>query len=457
MNTADYVHGAPDKPEPGKPHNDPKTQIMTGKIQPEEKRNYSILRGQGMFNTMAWTMANPSVVISYLAISLDVPVVIAGLLVTIRQSAALMTALFGTPIAARRPRKKVDLAITDIVVALCFFLALTAAAFGTSLVVTLAFIVAITFIGLTREYQSILNADFYGSVLQSESRNRLLYSVMTLGGLGTAALVSATHQYFQSDPPFTRHAAIVSIGIFSFLTASAVLLLVREYSAAPVENDQANPKPRRRFSLRNHLHEVYGNFSVLIKMEWFRRYLVVRLALLTVEMSVPFYAILAALAHHTTPKGLTALVISTALALLVAGPLWQAIGHRSTRTVMIVGALLAAIAGALLFANHFFPFASESLIHATALFMVTVAVNGVSTARWLYFIDLAPPQYRVIGVGVSKVMVRIVGVGLSSVLAAVAHLQHVVWAILVVAIINGIAAYLAYRVSTSTEDEEAAT
>ena len=68
--------------------------------------NYSILRGQGVFNTMAWTMANPSVVISYLAISLDVPVVIAGLLVTIRQSAALMTALFGTPIAARRPRKR---------------------------------------------------------------------------------------------------------------------------------------------------------------------------------------------------------------------------------------------------------------------------------------------------------------------------------------------------------------
>ena len=195
MNTADYVQRAPDEPEQDKLDNDPDTQIMTGEIQPDEKRNYSILRGQGVFNTMAWTMANPSVVISYLAISLDVPVVIAGLLVTIRQSAALMTALFGTPIAARRPRKKVDLAITDIVVALCFFLALTAAAFGTSLVVTLAFIVAITFIGLTREYQSILNADFYGSVLQSESRNRLLYSVMTLGGLGTAALVSATHQY----------------------------------------------------------------------------------------------------------------------------------------------------------------------------------------------------------------------------------------------------------------------
>ena len=345
--------------------------------------------------------------------------------------------------------------MTDIVVAMCFLLALTAAAFGSLLIVTLSFIAVIVVIGLTREYQSILNADFYGNVLQSESRNRLLYSVMTLGRLATAALVSATHQYFQSDPPFTRHAAIVSIEIFSFVTASAVLLLVREHSADPTDPETTVAKPRRRFSLRNHLREIYGNFNVLIKLEWFRKYLLVRLALLTVAMSVPFYAILAALSHDTKTKGLTALVISTALALLVAGPLWQAVGHRSTHTVMITGALLAAVAGVILFSNHFVPFVSESLVHAAALFMVTVAVNGISTARWLYFIDVAPPQYRVIGVGVSKVMVRIVGVGLPSVLAAVAHLQHVVCAILVVAVINGITAILAFRVSIYATQEEA--
>ncbi len=394
---------------------------------------------------MAWTMANPSVVVSYLAISLDLPVILAGLLVTLRQSACLITALFGTPVAASRPSKKIDLAATDVVVALCFFTALAAAAFGTPLMVTLAFVSTIALIGLAGEYQSILNTDLYGDVLQSESRNRLLYSVMTLGGAGTAALVVTAHQLFHDSPPFTRHAVIVSIGILSFLTASAVLMLVREYSTSASNDETAPSQTKKRFSLANHMRQIFSNFELLIGMSWFRRYLVVRIALLTVEMSIPFYAILAALSHNTSPKGLTALVVSSALALFVAGPLWQSVAHLSTRTVMIAGAAMAAVAGTFLFSNHFMPVVSSPYSHAIALFIVTVAVKGVTTARSLYFIDVAPKRYRVIGLGVSKVMVRIIGVGLSMVLATVAHLQHVVWAILILALINGTAAVLAYR------------
>lgn len=426
---------------------------MSGNNSPDEKRNLSILRGQGTLSTMAWTMANPSVVISYLAISLDLPVILAGLLVTLRQSACLVTALFGTPIAARRQRKKVDLAVTDIIVALCFLVALASAAFGTTLIVTLAFIGAILIVGLAGEYQSILNADFYGDVLQSDSRNRLFYSVMTLGGIGTASVVLLSHQYFQESPPFTRHAAIIAIGVVLFFTASAVLLLVREFISAPAATETRVVRPVHRFSISNQIREIFGNFKLLIAMAWFRRYLTVRIALLTVEMSIPFYAILAALSHHGSPKGLTSLVVSTALALCVAGPLWQSVGHLSTRAVMIAGAVMAAAAGLLLFSNHFLDVVSAPYIHAVALFIVSVAVKGVSTARSLYFMDVAPKQYRVIGLGVSKVMVRIIGVGLSMVLAAVAHLQHVVWAILIVALINIIAAVLAYRVSEFSDTQ----
>ncbi|MCR9139304.1 MAG: permease [Alphaproteobacteria bacterium] len=417
----------------------------------EEKRNLSILRGQGTLNTMAWTLANPSVVISYLAISLDLPVILAGLLVTLRQAACLTTALFGTPIAARRLRKKVDLAATDVIVALCFFVALASAAFGTSLMVTLAFIGAILIVGLAGEYQSIVNTDLYGDMLRSDSRDRLFYSVMTFGGAGTAAVALLSHQYFHDSPPFTRHAAMVSIGIVLFFSASAMVLLVRELSASVPEAKAAVANPAARFSIGSRIREVIENFKLLIEMHWFRKYLVVRIALLTVEMSIPFYAILAALSHHGSPRGLTALVVSTALALCVAGPLWQSVGHLSTRAVMIAGAMMAAAAGLILFANHFLEIVSAPYIHAVALFVVSVAVRGVTTARSLYFMDVAPKQYRVISLGASKVIVRILGVGLSMILATVAHLQHVAWAILIIALINAAAAILAFRVSALSE------
>ena len=424
---------------------------MNAEKQTDEKRNLSILRGQGSLATMAWTMANPSVVISYLAISLDLPVILAGLLVTIRQGACLFTALFATPIAARRPQKKVDLAVTDVIVGACFLMALTAAAFGTPLVVTLSFIAAIVVVGLAGEYQSILTADFYGSILNTDSCVKLLYSMMTLGGIGTAIVVYSAHHALIDSPPFTRHAAIIVLGVALFVTASAVILLVREYASRPTAPTPQSQVGARKFSLRKHMGVVASNFRLLSGMQWFRRYMVVRIALLTVEMSIPFYAILAALSHHSAPRGLTALIISTALALMISGPLWQSVGHLSTRAVMIAGSLMAAAAGCLLFTDHFIPLISAPYIHAIALFVVTVAVKGVSTSRILYFIHVAPEQYRVTAMGVSKVIVRIIGVGLSTVLATVAHLQHVVWAILIVAIINTIAAIVAFRVSAYSD------
>lgn len=118
---------------------------------------------------------------------------------------------------------------------------------------------------------------------------------------------------------------------------------------------------------------------------------------------------------------------------------------------MTAGACLAALAGFMLVANFFYPVIDSPFIHAIALFIVTVAVRGVSTARYLYFMDVAPEEYAVIGIGASKVAVRTVGIGLSFAMAAVAHLQHVIWAILALALINATTAVLTYRAADRPE------
>ncbi|WP_419910976.1 MFS transporter [Hoeflea sp.] len=410
-----------------------------------ERRNLSVLFGQGTFSTTAWTMANPSVVLTYLAISLQLPVILAGLLVTFGQAACLFTAIFATPIAARRAQKKRDLAATDIVLAIAFIVALAAAAFGTTLVVAISFVLVILVVRAASEYQAILTAGFYGEVLNSRSRTLLMYSVMTLGGVVTGVLAWTAHRTFFDDPPFDRHVVLVTIGVVCFIVASAVMLLVRELEGTAPKEKAPAAAPGQKFSFRQQTREAIENFRLLIGMHWFRRYLRVRLALLTVELSIPFYAILAALAHHTSPKGLAALILSSATALIVSGPLWGLVGTKSTRTVMAAGACLAAFAGFLLVANFFYPVVASPYIHAIALFIVTVAVRGVSTARYLYFMDVAPEKYAVIGIGASKVAVRIVGIGLSFTMATVAHLQHVIWAILALALINAATALLAYR------------
>lgn len=417
-----------------------------------EKRNQVVLFGHATFSSIAWTMANASVVLSYLAISLDLPVFLVGLFVTFTQSASLLTAFFGTPIAAKRTMKKTDVSATYFVIAVCFLAALTAAAFGTSIVIAIVFVGVVFVIGAAGEYQAILKSGLYGDVLNSDSRTRLMYNVMAIGGLSAGALSWTSHHVFSDDEPFTRHAILLLIATFSFVLASAMVLLVHEFSTPQSAPDTHKSNKVVKLDIRHRIQEAFQNFKFLFALEWFRRYLRVRLSLLTVEMSVPFYAILAALVHHDTPRGLSALIISSATGMLVAGPLWRIVGIVSIRSVMICGGFLAAFAGFMLVINTLHPIFHAPYVHAAALFIVTIAVMGVSTARSLYFIDVAPAQYRLIALGTSKIIVRIVGIGLSFILAAVAHLQHVVWAILALALINAFSAVFAFR--TADEQEQ---
>ncbi len=413
----------------------------------DEGRNLAILSGQASLATIGWTLASPSVVLVYLAISLDMPVFLAGLLMTVRRAANLSVTILGSGIAANRSNRKRDLAATDGVLAFCFLIAIASVAFGNSTVITIAFILIVACIGFTEEFQSLLNYDFMADVLASKNRTRLMYTAMVIGGLGTIALAWSAHLMMINSSALTRHSTIVLIAIACFCLSATAMLLVREFTTK--ESDEAN-QPAEPAQKENALRLYLDNLRELWGMPWFRRFMTVRFALQTIELSIPFFAILAALTHGTSQRGLTALVISSALALTVAGPIWRTVSVYSNRLVMLMGAVMAASSGILLVLNHFLQFANSIFLHAVALFFVTVAVQGVQTARSLFYMDMAPKEYRVQGLAISKSIVRISGILLTTLMAALAHTQHVVWAIVTLACLNIIAACIAFAVATKS-------
>lgn len=417
------------------------------------RRNRKILFGQSSVATMGWTLANPSVLLVFLAIAHDVPVFLAGLLVTVRHGANLTTTTLGSEFAAGRLRKKHDLAASDFTLATCYLFALAAVAFGTSPVITIAFILVVATIGFAEEYQSLINYDFLPDVLRSQDRKQLVYTAMIVGGIGSLIVILPIHQWLLHEDAFRRHSAILLISIVCFCFSAAALMLIRESFVAP--SGRRNPVRRNKSTPGAALRQYWSNLRQLWTMNWFRRYLIVRLSLQTIEMSIPFFAILAALSHGASHKGLTALIISSALALIVAAPLWRSLSEVSNRFVMLTGALLAASSGLLLVLNHLFGFTSTILVHAVALFCVTVAVQGVQTARSLFYMDIAPKTYRVRGVAASKSVTRISGIALSIAMAALAHMQHVIWAIAFLAICNVVSAGVAFASARPLKDSPA--
>ncbi|WP_120634695.1 MFS transporter [Ruegeria sp. EL01] len=388
------------------------------------RRNLPILAGQGAFAVMAWSMASPPIVLTFLAVSLDLPVFLAGLLVTIRHAAGTLSDMFLAQSIARLPKKKAAIARTDLAVAVCFLLVILAVIYGTRPMVTVAFVVGIFVIGVLGEIKSLMIIDFISDNLPSKDRMRISYTQKALGGAATIAIALLLHQFFQDAPALTRHSMVIGFGAACFILSALFMMTLQErqpdQSVRP-----APPSSSRLDNIKTYWHEA----KTLLDERWFRRYVLIRLTFVLTGLSVPFYALLAAEAHHSSAQGLTALVVSSAAALLVAAPLWRALSGYSNRIVMVAGASMVAITGAGLVAIHHWGFDHSVHLHAIALFVVTVAVTGLGSARGLYFMDIAPKPQRIAAQAISQTLVRLAIVAISAALAAIAHMNEIVWAV----------------------------
>ncbi len=418
---------------------------MAEQAEQTEHRNVPILTGQGATGIIGWTMASPAVVLTFLAVSLDLPVFLAGALVAIRQAAGTMADVFMVGPVSRRPRKKHGIAVSNVVTGLCFLAAIAAAAYGSKTLTMVTFVVAIFIIGFVQEIQSLMITDFLSDNVQSHNRMRMYYWQLAIGGVGAIGLTMLAHELMQDNAPFARHSAVVSIAVACFVISGLSMLAVQEPQLQQIAVP-ANP--------HSHLGGL-GDFVIGVRdmwaESWFRKYILVRLLAALVTLSVPFFALIAASAHHDSAQGLTALVVSSAAGLAVAAPIWRVLNGYSNRAVMVTSALLVSLTAGALAALHFLDVDHDIHVHATALFVATVAVTGLTGAQSLYFMEVAPKEQRARANAVSKTIARLVLIVLSAAMAAIAHTRDVVWAVVFVALISLMSAIVSFLLTKTRE------
>ncbi|MCR9135562.1 MAG: permease [Alphaproteobacteria bacterium] len=402
------------------------------------RRNLPILTGQGAFAAIAWTMASPAVVLTFLAVSLDLPIFLAGLLAAIRHAAGTLSDIFLSGAVSRAPRRKNAIAVADIAVAACFLAVVAATIYGNKPLMIAAFVVGIFIIGIIQEVKMLMVTDLISDTLKSESRMRIHYIQMALGGVGAIALAVLAHELMKGSAPHLRHSVVVAIGAVCFIASAVSMMAVTETSAPPKR------AAKRKLSPADRISSFLADARSLFAMPWFRRYLAVRMSFVIVGLSVPFFALIAADLHHTSTRGLTALIISSAAGMIVAAPLWRALNGYSNRAVMLAGTLMIAFSGMVLIVIHLVGHSHDIHLHAASLFVATVAVTGLSSARSLYFMDIAPKAQRVEALAVSKTIGRIAIIVFSAIAAAIAHTQDTVWAVVAITFASLTAAALCY-------------
>lgn len=406
--------------------------------------NVPVLAGQGSFAIIAWTMASPSIVLTFLAVSLDLPLFLAGALVAIRHSAATGADVLVSGPLSRKAQKKHAIAFLDLAIAGCFALAIVAAIHGTKPMIVAAFIAVIFLIGLLEEAKSLMITDFLSDNLSSATRMRVHYIQLALGAGGAIALTWFAHKTMEGNEPITRHTVVVAIAIVCFIVSALSILAFREVQSSDLPKDTEDP------SARSALMGFFLNAHKMFQLPWFRRFMAIRLSLVIVGLSVPFFALIAAESHKASAKGLTALVISSAAGMLVAAPLWRGLNAYSNRLVMTIGALLVSLTGCVLIGAHVFGFDDKIHLHATSLFVATLAVTGITGARGLYFMDIAPKSDRVLGQAVGTSTTRILIIASSALLAAIAHMLGAAWSVVLITLAGFVATLVCLAVAKPT-------
>lgn len=402
--------------------------------------NIPFLNGSGALAITAATLASPGIVLAYFALALELPMFLAGALISINRAASMVTDVFLSDITARVVKKKNAIVYANIITGLAFFAVIVSAAYGSTLVVKVTLILAIIVIGMVGELVSLMLTDFVSTNVHSSVRMPMYYMQNALGGIAAIVLTLVAHTLLKDHNAFDRHLAILAIAVACFLISGMLMYAVHDPGIKPYAALKKRPH------MANPIKAFITSARVLNKQSWFRHYLVIRFLIAGTALSVPFLALLAAETHHASAHGLTWLIISSAAGLVVAAPVWRILNQRSDRTVLATGALLAAVSCFTLVAIHFLHLAPQIQIqiHAAALFVATIAMVGVQGARNLYFMNVAPPDQRVTGNAISRSFAVLVFVVLSASLAAVAHSKEVVWAVLFIAIVSVVTAIVSF-------------
>ncbi len=420
---------------------------MTDSPTTPPKRNIPVLTGQSILSQVAWTLGSPSVVLPFLAVSLELPMFIAGALVSIRMAGNMISDVFLSQSISARKRKKHGIAMTEVAIGACLLMAVVIAATGVVPLIGLAFVIAFFLIGLIEEIQSLMFTDLLGDHMKSKSRMIMQYLQLGVGGLGAIGLALLVHEITKESPPFSRHSAVIAVSVAFFVLSGLTILAMSEITRRPDGVEETEPAKKRKFI------ENFTDIFAMFDEAWFRRYMVMRMPLVVVSLSVPFFALIAAEAHHASARGLTAMIISSASGYLVSAPLWQLVNMKSHRAVMVTGNLMVALTGAALLSVHYLGMDHDVHLHAVALFIVTVAVTGISSARRLYFWDVAPKDQRIKGAAAIKSICRISAVIISAALAGVAHMHEVAWAIVFIVLVSLFAAIACYRIVVPKSNE----
>ena len=398
-------------------------------LQPS-RRNYwlHVLGGGSLI--MALQFGNPRLVLPWISQHLAVAYILVALLLPLVQFGSVAAQLLITPHLARFALRKHAVTAMGVALACVFALIFVAAAGLAPAIAAIALLACAVMVGVSLGVLNVSHTDLQAKTVARQVRGKMSAQAATLGGVLTLGTTFAIWALLPSEAD--NHLLLLWLAVGAWIGFACAHGAVVEQPSPPAASHGG-------------LLQIRESAALITRYPWFRRHLLWRTLLLSVELAIPFYAIHAASLNDPTASDLSAFVIAIALGLVLSGPVWGRVIDRHNALAGAAGAWLAAAAGLLVLATDLLGYLALPFWHALLFLPLSLARQGVIQARNRQLSVNAPAADLAAMAGLSNALIACAGIVLALVVGAAGHLHDIRTPLAILIVFNVAAALYTRR------------
>lgn len=388
-------------------------------------RNFILNTLNGSATKLAEQLASPGLVLPWLLSTLGSPAALAGLLVPIKEAGSLLPQLAVAGTIRAYSKRKWFWVGAGSTQAVLLALMIPAAIWLPPVLAGWTIVVLLALFSMASGVGSVAFKDVLAKTIPKGKRGRLLAARATLGGLLTLIAGSILRLNLQDSQSLVPY--------FILIAAAAMLWGIASICFAAITEEKGATEGGR-----NALAEVSAGLHLIREVPMFRRFIVARVFLLSIELSLPFYAIFARDVVGASIGGLGVFVIANGISNIFSSPVWGRFADRSSRSVMIFSSILAAVTGAVaVMIGHIPDHWQGVFVFAPVFLLIGFSQAGLRLGRKTYLLDGAPDADRPLYVAVSNTLIGVATL-LGGVLGLIAYtfgVQSVIVVLIILALV----------------------
>ncbi|HJN67547.1 MAG: hypothetical protein QF408_04300 [Pirellulales bacterium] len=444
--------------------------------------NYRVLLSQGILLDLSQTLSSPRLVLPFLYLALGAPVFFAGMLIPIVQIARMIGQVVSAPFlsTARFSKWYMTLGILTTTASLAL-IDLTGGSTSDDIKIII-FLTVATIVGLGQGLSRLAFQNMLGYIVQKHARRTLLFAQTGLSGLLAIGVAWATQAVY-SDKATTdaqdatatvanaadtaattdtaakaadavasldEHLILLWIGIGVGLLSGFASMMIRESPSVTRTKEVSDKATSNKF-----FSELFRGVHAVRQVAWFRRFVIARILFLSVELAIPFYVIHFATQHKGTPNALSIFVIATSLGLAVGGLVWSRYSRWPLSNIMSLAAGIASVAAMFAIGIEYWGHTGYIQLCAVVFFFVSIADQGISSARKIYIANVAAADERAYYIAISDTLVGAIAILIAFFLGILAQFHDGAWPIFVLGSLNVITAFFALKLRDMTSQTQA--